>query len=638
MRVLQLLLLTLWVPLLQATAPSLTVRRESFLEHEREDAVNRPATVDSSVHTLAISSGGNLKRTATKPNEEACTQLKNAGSYFTAEIKVGSSSQKFDVVADTGSTAVIVADCRCATCGFSGATGAAASSGQAHCYQDHVQVTAQTPGVAMGFGSGKLEAMIATDDVTIGSVKATMTNQLLLMVAKDQDLQKVDFDGILGLGIPEKADPTHDKDWRNVTDKVRHKTTGAEYGSKTFLEEAQLTRFSICFQDGATQQTSNGYLRIGIPELGPNALGSVGTAHWGLDFRGVSVGNVKTAADVKFCTQAEMKGATTDEHGVAIPAMTSPCGAIPDSGTTLILGPAAHISKLYEEICDGWERCNTLFGSLSKSEIAAITEQLEARMKLKDELKDAVDKVLGIPVEEKKIAKEDMEAVAVATVKTTLVEALLANCSTWLTTDTGLDDELPELKFYLKGKDGKDQTLTFKGSQYIESGEIKDIGQIQQAAGGGSGGGIGGGSNSGGIGDGGTGGGGITGGDTGGGNFLEGRKTLAKEPYLDFLKRTGSRHETKTRVCLAAFDTVDYPTATNGPVWILGTPLFYSFKVSFESDPSKGGPSMQFEEGQCAECAASMLDGPSTPSASKGMPRRINGRPRWPSKPMSGPF
>lgn len=519
---------------------------------------------------------------------------------------------------------MIIVDCRCATCGFTGAAGA--TSAKQECYKDSVtEVTKSTPGLVMGFGSGNLEALIATDTVTIGTVQATMTDQLLLMVAKDADLQKVDFDGILGLGIPEKADPTHNKDWRsgNITREVKNKATGVEYTTKSFLEAAGLTRFSICFQDGTSAETSPGYLRIGIDELGNSALGSVGTVHWGLDFRGVSVGTSKAIEDALFCKPEDKKG-----------PMTSPCGAIPDSGTTLMLGPAANITTLYEEICDDWQRCAKEFKAEGDSLVETVKKQMKDRIALENVLKKALGGT------EEKISESDLNAVAVAKVKSTLVETLLPNCSSWLTDTNTLDDELPDLNFYLKGAHGKDQTLTFKGSQYIESGELEDIDQIQKAAGSRDGSST----NDGVIGDSTSSGSsvnGITG--TGGANFLDGRRTLAKEPYVDFFKRARPRHDKKTKktlVCMAAFDTVDYNTVTNGPVWILGTPLFYSFQVSFEADPDKGGPSMKFDEGgeKCEACAASMLDGASKRSASKGMPRRIKSKPRWPSKPMSGPL
>jgi len=39
------------------------------------------------------------------------------------------------------------------------------------------------------------------------------------------------------------------------------------------------------------------------------------------------------------------------------PQQDTPCGAIPDSGTTSIMGPPIGILKLFAKICDAWPRC-----------------------------------------------------------------------------------------------------------------------------------------------------------------------------------------------------------------------------------------------------------------------------------------
>merc|ERR1719215_1074585 len=83
------------------------------------------------------------------------------------------------------------------------------------------------------------------------------------------------------------------------------------YDSKGFLQEAGVPRFSMCFN-----YNEDGVLRLGGPE--PKlTLGSVGKSHWGLDFRG-------------FCSEASKK-----------PGQETACGVIPDSGSTLMMGPKA---------------------------------------------------------------------------------------------------------------------------------------------------------------------------------------------------------------------------------------------------------------------------------------------------------
>merc|ERR1719253_467029 len=103
----------------------------------------------------------------------------------------------------------------------------------------------------------------------------------------------------------------------------------------------------MCF-DGDGE---HGALRLGIPEFS-DPLQSIGQHHWGLDFEGISIiteSNGQTQKkDVNFCKTPEANAATA-------------CGAIPDSGTTLIMGPKLQLIELYEEICDAWGRCADAF-------------------------------------------------------------------------------------------------------------------------------------------------------------------------------------------------------------------------------------------------------------------------------------
>merc|ERR1719386_672126 len=49
---------------------------------------------------------------------EQCTKISNQGTFFTASLLFGSKKQKVDVLVDTGSTALVVADCLCESCGL----------------------------------------------------------------------------------------------------------------------------------------------------------------------------------------------------------------------------------------------------------------------------------------------------------------------------------------------------------------------------------------------------------------------------------------------------------------------------------------------------------------------------------------
>merc|ERR1719409_906708 len=39
------------------------------------------------------------------------------------------------------------------------------------------------------------------------------------------------------------------------------------------------------------------------------------------------------------------------------PGQSTPCGAMPDSGTTLMMAPAEHIGAVLDSLCDAWHAC-----------------------------------------------------------------------------------------------------------------------------------------------------------------------------------------------------------------------------------------------------------------------------------------
>merc|ERR1719382_931532 len=100
-------------------------------------------------------------------------------------------------------------------------------------------------------------------------------------------------------------------------------------------------------------------MRMGTPpDSTTESLASVGTAHWGLDFRGVSVGNQSTR--LEFCQMTNMTK-----------SQKTPCGAIPASGTTAIMAPQGQALLLFETICDQWQRCADNYTSLVRAGEAA---------------------------------------------------------------------------------------------------------------------------------------------------------------------------------------------------------------------------------------------------------------------------
>lgn len=489
----------------------------------------------------------------------SCTELINHGSYFSSEILVGSNpGKRFDVVADTGSDAVIVTSCQCKTTGSCSAEDRCFDVADSSTLQLNQTSDGKVPLVVMAFGSGEIEAIVASDKVKVGALEADMANNLLLMVDKVLDITGT-FEGILGLGIPD----TDSSGWMGQDRGVRSKSSNSSINVQSFLEVAGVNKFQICFLD-----SGNGTLLLNSPSVN-NPLPSVGVKHWGLDFRGISVGTRE--AEVQFCTHASMTA-----------SMVSPCGAIPDSGTTLMMGPQNHLTELYEEVCDTWTRCSEGWSALPSD------------MRL----------LLG---------------------KSMFFEALLLNCSEW-GTGVGILDELPNLHFHLRGRapsggTAAQEVLEFTGNDYIEIGEVSFGGND-------------------GSGD--------------GNDLLLRRGQLSPnarngEVPEHFMTRMQNQEKNGTMVCLPAFGAITYTTAENGPVWILGTPLFYAFQVGYDLGTTP--PAIGIEAASCSGCAgaANLVQEPvqkrgalSTASlrsrTPRSQPRKIRGPVRVPRLDVRSPL
>lgn len=493
-----------------------------------------------------------------------CAPLKNRGTHFTVEIQVGTPPQKFDVVADTGSDALIVTSCACVKAGH--------CDGKLNrCFQGTNKSSTFAvkdgphgpPMVSMMFGSGPVQAVVASDTVRVGQLRTQMPDGVLLMTDHKLKIQG-QFEGILGLGLPASSaaqkglynqedaagdyaggeegsqgasamadelkkledalkkqmgmsflqqaihpPAKHGHHTEKSTHEEKEKSNETPLLVKGFMEEAGIDRFSMCFNDG-----SDGVLRLDIPEA-PVTHGSVGTVHWGLDFRGMSVGSTEHKIKVEICSEKNM---TKNQ--------SSPCGAIPDSGTTAIMAPEEQLITLYESMCDGWERCK---------------ENHTAMMNAAENAKKAAIEDFG----------SDPWQIAAAS-KAMIFQNLILDCKAWLTKDNGLN-ELPDIHFDVRGADGTHQTLSLAAWSYIIETHEKDFKYVYKNIPG-----------------------------------------LGKVPVGKSF--TGST----TTVCSPAFSTMEYNTENNGPVWIFGTPLFYEYQVGY--DLSTKPPAMSFSDEKCGSC------------------------------------
>mmetsp|Transcript_59827 Transcript_59827/g.142501 ORF Transcript_59827/g.142501 Transcript_59827/m.142501 type:complete len:533 (-) Transcript_59827:27-1625(-) len=512
-----------------------------------------PAVADGDVCLLQVQHPRRRVIDLQEVQEESCAPLLNRYTHFEVEVSVGTPPQTFEVVADTGSNALIVPSCLC------GKLPGTSCESQTKCFtgtnksstfevDDPILLVEET------FGSGKIQAAIAKDMVKVAGVEVKM--EVLLMSNRAELNFAGEFQGILGLGLPMLEDVLPqfpDATLLQQASQVRRALlrrrgfpwewpswmTTQNYSSETpeppveaeipeavrqkdeiFLEEAGVDRFSLCFRD----EGLSGALRLNIPPF-KATLAQVGTFHWGLDFRGLSVGARNGGPTTPiFCTTADMKL-----------GMESPCAVIPDSGTTLLTGPKQQVLELEAALCNAWPRCLNLLENLPDSPI---------------------------------IERADNTTVHAAT-----FQALLLNCSYWLTSTEGIY-ELPSLFFEVQAADGEASHFELTAWAYVT------------------------------------------------------------ESKLD-----------NQRICTPTFGSLDedYITALNGPIWIVGTPLFYEYAVGF--DIKERGISLQ--PGSCEPCPevglpelnVSLMATETTSSRrARGLPREQMGQVRWPRIDISSPL
>jgi len=496
----------------------------------------------------------------------SCSPLKNHGSFSTVSVKIGTPAQTFDLVADTGSDNIIVQSCVCKEQGF-------CPPGFGKCFRG--TNTSSTfalansfppdpkgpPAVLMSFGSGQIAAVEATDNVQIGAVTAQMKDSLLLMVKQALKISGT-FEGILGLGRPHLP---------SASRAVQSNESAAPANATqvhSFLELAQVSRFSLCFNFNA-----DGVLGLNTREASA-PMGSVGQMHWGLDFRGISVGSASTP--ITFCKPESKK-----------PDMQTACGLIPDSGTTLMMGPAEHVHSLYSDLCSRWERCRTAHASLvseldelrhhGKLEVSRLAlREVGSRVFLHDEAAAVADQGPMPTPEEAEVRREvlqklhdilkganqahagdgraqmsDRESIPKHVDMSYTFQLLLHHCNAWRGNATGLTDEMPSLFFHVAGTgDQQNDTLEMQANSYVIEMPVKMA-------------------------------------------HVEMKKLMGIVPVEVVSMK-------KEMVCQPAFGVMEYPTKLNGPVWIMGTPLFYEYQVHYDRKPTP--PTMNFVREPCGSC------------------------------------
>merc|ERR1719272_2505666 len=154
--------------------------------------------------------------------------------------------------------------------------------------------------------------------------------------------------------------------------------------------------------------------------------------------------------------------------------------------------------------------------------------------------------------------------------------------------------ELPDLNFRLAGKDGKLQTVSLTGDDYIIETMEDEVEMVTR-------------------------------------NIFG---MPIKIPH-----KTGKQK----RVCAPAFGAMEMETKENGKVWILGAPLFYKYTVSYDNNPKKSTIAFSKEKCGCPSAKTtstkhsegSLVSADVDERANSGM-RELHAPPRLPSFANSG--
>jgi hypothetical protein len=281
----------------------------------------------------------------------------------------------------------------------------------------------------------------------------------------------------------------------------------------------------------------------------------------------------------------------------------TPCGAIPDTGSTAIMCPKEQCMALFEGICAKWDRCANFskrLGSLAHQWLKISNEWSNLTDIPMEALSAAIRPNLNallLHVEEEQLrggeirsleasnflqisdhqsrqpighasvvqadhgeSEETMPAAVTTMLATSAFMSLLDNCQEWKNASgsKGLD-EMPPVSFFLKGEEGKANKFDISAYAYVNELQVENVSEMKQTA-------------------------------------SEARSNLEGAMPSEIMNRAAG----KKTVCTPAFGGMSMNTADHGPLWILGQPLFYQYDVNF--DRSKRTIALQ-PQSACTTCA-----------------------------------
>ena len=250
-------------------------------------------------------SSSSIASPQTPPRATCLTARNYLNTQYTVQITVGDTS--FWTVPDSGSFELLVPSATCNECRCVDSASECCTESRADSKQTYLGPTGELKQVKMTFGQGPVMGSITNDRVRLNELSTSNQSVVLINEHKVQGYCESSYDGVLGLGHRRYARES-DQDTALLT------TLGVE-------------SFSICF---GRNNDEPGRLIIGggLPRLHYFDIPVVGTRHWAVQMRGAAFGG--SGGSTRVCDQPP--------H----------CGAIIDSGTSLLAGPRELVSQLLE--------------------------------------------------------------------------------------------------------------------------------------------------------------------------------------------------------------------------------------------------------------------------------------------------
>ena len=335
-----------------------TKHEESTAERARDLKDSLKRTASSRHHMLPH--GANGQRDSKVDSSPTCVAMDNYwNAQYTVSVSTGNPPQKLQVVPDTGSFALVLDSSLCDSAGCT-------AHHQFTPAKSHTYLNGTEPDFDIEYGQGGVLVHPARDSVALGDAKKDNISLLLMVRESLEYFDEAAFEGVMGLGH----------------------NSYAETGGEALLTEYGVDTFGICLgqADGAKGRLD---LSQEIPQLKGkyhSSLKVVGRVHWGVSLSGITVRGEKLEADESRmmsygpdeplnkeeakleqprdakATGAKLGGAKAGAKVGAAAALSARqrksshvcgsggCGAILDSGTSLLTVPEATLDAIYDAI------------------------------------------------------------------------------------------------------------------------------------------------------------------------------------------------------------------------------------------------------------------------------------------------